>query len=32
LLKDCVRITLGRPADNDQLLQAVSGAERRSHA
>lgn len=32
LLRDCVRITVGRPADNDQLLQAVSGAERKSHA
>ena len=32
LLKNCVRITVGRPADNDQLLQAVSGAERISHA
>jgi len=32
LLEDCVRITVGRPDDNDQLLQAVSGAERRSHA
>jgi histidinol-phosphate aminotransferase len=32
LLKDCVRITVGRPGDNDQLLQAVAGAERRSHA
>jgi histidinol-phosphate aminotransferase len=32
LLKDCVRITVGKPADNDQLLQAVSGAERRGHA
>jgi histidinol-phosphate aminotransferase len=29
LLADCVRITVGRPTDNDQLLQAVSGAERR---
>jgi histidinol-phosphate aminotransferase len=29
LLADCVRITVGRPADNDLLLQAVSGAERR---
>lgn len=28
LLKDCVRITVGRPGDNDQLLKAVSGAER----
>jgi histidinol-phosphate aminotransferase len=25
LLKDCVRITVGAPSDNDQLLQAVSG-------
>jgi histidinol-phosphate/aromatic aminotransferase/cobyric acid decarboxylase-like protein len=32
LLQDCVRITVGRPEDNDQLLQAVSGAERRNHA
>jgi histidinol-phosphate aminotransferase len=32
LLKDCVRITVGRPADNDLLLQAVSGAERKRHA
>ena len=32
LLKDCVRITVGRPADNDQLLQAVAGSEQRSHA
>jgi histidinol-phosphate aminotransferase len=32
LLANCVRITVGRPADNDQLLQAVSGAERRNHA
>ena len=24
---DCVRITVGRPEDNDRLLQAVSGAE-----
>jgi histidinol-phosphate aminotransferase len=32
LLKDCVRITVGRPEDNDALLQAVSGAERRRHA
>ncbi len=32
LLKDCVRITVGRPADNDQLLQAVAGTEQRSHA
>lgn len=27
LLKNCVRITVGRPEDNDRLLQAVSGAE-----
>lgn len=26
-LADCVRITVGRPEDNDRLLQAVSGAE-----
>ena len=32
LLADCVRITIGRPADNDQLLKAVSGVERTSHA
>ena len=32
LLKDCVRITVGRPTDNDALLQAVSGAERKRHA
>lgn len=32
LLKDRVRITVGQPADNDRLLQAVAGAERRSHA
>jgi len=29
LLADCVRITVGRPADNDLLLQAVSGAGRK---
>jgi histidinol-phosphate aminotransferase len=28
LLVDCVRITIGRPADNDLLLRALSGAER----
>jgi histidinol-phosphate aminotransferase len=28
LLTDCVRITVGRPEDNDRLLQAVSGAAR----
>jgi histidinol-phosphate aminotransferase len=32
LLADCVRITVGRPADNDLLLQAVSGAGRKHHA
>ena len=32
LLKDCVRITVGRPADNDLLLRAVAGAEARRHA
>jgi histidinol-phosphate aminotransferase len=32
LLADCVRITVGRPGDNDLLLQAVSGAEHRRHA
>ena len=32
LLKDCVRITVGRPTDNDALLQAVSGTERKRHA
>jgi histidinol-phosphate aminotransferase len=32
LLANCVRITVGKPSDNDQLLQAVGGAERRSHA
>ena len=32
LLENCVRITVGRASDNDQLLQAVSGTERRSHA
>ena len=26
-LENCVRITVGRPRDNDRLLQAVSGAE-----
>lgn len=26
-LTNCVRITVGRPEDNDRLLQAVSGAE-----
>ena len=28
LLTNCVRITVGRPQDNDRLLQAVAGAER----
>lgn len=32
LLEDCVRITVGRPTDNDALLQAVSGAELKRHA
>ena len=32
LLADCVRITVGKPSDNDELLRAVAGAERRSHA
>jgi histidinol-phosphate aminotransferase len=32
LLADCVRITVGRPADNDLLLQAVAGAGHRLHA
>jgi histidinol-phosphate aminotransferase len=32
LLADCVRITIGRPPDNDQLLRAVSGVERVSNA
>jgi histidinol-phosphate aminotransferase len=32
LLKDCVRITVGKPSDNDQLLQAVTGSGRNSHA
>ncbi len=32
LLANCVRITVGRPSDNDLLLQAVAGAERRDHA
>jgi histidinol-phosphate aminotransferase len=27
LLADCVRITVGRPADNDLLLRALAGAE-----
>jgi histidinol-phosphate aminotransferase len=32
LLADCVRITIGRPVDNDQLLRAVAGVERASNA
>jgi histidinol-phosphate aminotransferase len=32
LLRDCVRITVGRPADNDLLLQAVAGVERSANA
>jgi len=32
LLADCVRITVGRPADNDLLLQAVSRAGQKRHA
>jgi histidinol-phosphate aminotransferase len=32
LLADCVRITIGRPTDNDQLLRAVAGVERASNA
>jgi histidinol-phosphate aminotransferase len=32
LLKDCVRITVGRQADNDLLVQAVSGTELKRHA
>jgi histidinol-phosphate/aromatic aminotransferase/cobyric acid decarboxylase-like protein len=32
LLVDCVRITVGRPADNDLLLRALAGAERLSDA
>ena len=32
LLADCVRITIGRPADNDLLLRALAGAERASDA
>jgi histidinol-phosphate/aromatic aminotransferase/cobyric acid decarboxylase-like protein len=29
-LADCVRISVGRPEDNDRLLQAVSGVETQS--
>jgi histidinol-phosphate aminotransferase len=32
LLTDCVRITVGRPADNDLLLSALAGAERAADA
>ncbi len=32
LLKNCVRITVGQPEDNDRLLQALSGSERSGHA
>jgi len=32
LLANCVRITIGRPVDNDQLLRAVAGVERASNA
>jgi histidinol-phosphate aminotransferase len=32
LLENCVRITVGRPDDNDRLLRAMAGAQRRSHA
>ncbi len=32
LLANCVRITIGKPEDNDQLLKAVSGVEPPSHA
>ena len=32
LLANCVRITVGRPDDNDLLLAAVSGAEQKRHA
>jgi histidinol-phosphate aminotransferase len=32
LLANCVRITVGRPSDNDLLLKALSGAERRDDA
>ena len=28
LLEECIRITVGKPADNDQLLQALAGTER----
>jgi histidinol-phosphate aminotransferase len=32
LLADCVRITIGRPADNDLLLRALAGATERRGA
>jgi histidinol-phosphate aminotransferase len=32
LLADCVRITVGRPADNDLLLRVLAGAQRGSDA
>ncbi len=32
LLANCVRITVGRPTDNDLLLRAISGAERGNDA
>jgi histidinol-phosphate aminotransferase len=32
LLTDCVRITIGRPEDNDALLRAIAGTDRRRHA
>jgi len=32
LLVDCVRITIGRPDDNDRLLEAVSNVELARHA
>ena len=32
LLANCVRITVGRPADNDLVLEAVSVAEQKGHA
>jgi histidinol-phosphate/aromatic aminotransferase/cobyric acid decarboxylase-like protein len=32
LLAGCVRITVGRPADNDLLLRVLAGAERGSDA
>jgi histidinol dehydrogenase len=31
-LADCVRITVGRPADNDRLLSALAGASSVTHA